>query len=115
MAKEKGFNVSDVIINEALDSTCNFWKTYANMQNLYEQDDPVATVMTGNYDMWALSSNHYKANKTIRVACNRYHAQANTGWQLDESRSTTTAGILFIHRNSTYSTKHSILCAGCIA
>src|SRR6478609_436065 len=46
MAKEKGFTVSDVIINEALDSTCNFWKTYANMQNLYEQDDPVATVIT---------------------------------------------------------------------
>ncbi len=67
MAKEKGYTVSDVIINEALDSTCNYWKTYANIQNLYEQDDPVAIVMSGNYDMWALSSNHYKANKTIQL------------------------------------------------
>jgi hypothetical protein len=80
LAKEKGFDVSDVIINEALDSTCNYWKTYANTQNLYEQDDPVATVMTGNYDMWALSSNHYKANKTITLlAIDIMHKQTLDG------------------------------------
>ncbi len=80
MAKEKGFDVSDAIINEAIDSTCNFWKTYANIQNLYEQDDPVATVMTGNYDMWALSSNHYKANKTIALlAIDIMHKQTLDG------------------------------------
>jgi hypothetical protein len=80
MAKEKGYTVSDVIINEALDSTCNYWKTYANMQNLYEQDDPVATVITGNYDMWALSSNHYKANKTIQIlAIDIMHKQTLDG------------------------------------
>jgi N-acyl-D-amino-acid deacylase len=66
-AREKGFNVSEAVIREALDSTCNFWKTNDNMRELYEQNDPVATVITGNYDMWALSSNHYKADKTIRL------------------------------------------------
>jgi hypothetical protein len=67
IAKEKGFDVSEVAIQEALDSTCNFWKTNDNMRELYEQNDPVATVMTGNYDLWALSSNHFKANKTIQL------------------------------------------------
>jgi hypothetical protein len=66
-AREKGFNVSDAVIREAIDSTCNFWKTRDNMRELYEQNDPVATVITGNYDMWALSSNHCKADKTIRL------------------------------------------------
>jgi hypothetical protein len=67
IAKEKGFNVSEVAIREALDSTCNFWKTKDNMRELYEQNDPVATVITGNYDMWALSLNHYKANKVVQL------------------------------------------------
>jgi len=66
-AKEKGFNVSEAVIREALDSTCNFWKTRDNMRELYEQNDPVATVITGNYDMWALSTNHYKTDKTIQL------------------------------------------------
>jgi len=80
MGKQKGYAVSDGIITEALDSTCNFWKTYANTQNLYEQDDPVAIVMTGNYDMWALSSNHYKANKTISLlAIDIMHKQTPDG------------------------------------
>jgi hypothetical protein len=67
IAKEKGFNVSEAAIEEALDSTYNFWKTNDNMRELYEQNDPLATVMTGNYDLWALSTNHYKANKTIQL------------------------------------------------
>ncbi len=80
MAKEKGFDVSDSIINEALDSTCNFWKTYANVQNVYEQDDPVAIVMSGNYDMWALSANHFKANKIIEMlAIDIMHKQTLDG------------------------------------
>ena len=37
------------------------------MRELYEQNDPVATVITGNYDMWALSTNHYKTDKTIQL------------------------------------------------
>jgi Prenyltransferase and squalene oxidase repeat len=67
LAKEKGFDVSEVAIKEALDSTCNFWKTNDNMRELYEQNDPVATVMSGNYDLWALSSNQVKATKSIQL------------------------------------------------
>jgi hypothetical protein len=80
MAKEKGFTVSDAVINEALDSTCNYWKNLENMRQLYEQDDPVATVMTGNYDLWALSANHYKASKVIQLlAINIMHKQTPDG------------------------------------
>jgi len=67
LAKEKGFAVRNSIINEALDSTCNYWKVHANMQTLAENDDPVAIVMTGNYDLWALSANKYKSNKMIEL------------------------------------------------
>ena len=67
LAKENGFNVNDTILKEALDSTCNYWKSIPNMQTLAENDDPVAIVMTGNYDLWALSANHYKSNKTIEL------------------------------------------------
>lgn len=67
LAKEKGFAVRNSIINEALDSTCNYWKAHANMQTLAENDDPVAIVVTGNYDLWALSANKYKRNKMIEL------------------------------------------------
>jgi len=67
LAKEKGFAVRNGIINEALDSTCNYWKVHANMQTLAENDDPVAIVMTGNYDLWALAANKYKSNKMIEL------------------------------------------------
>jgi hypothetical protein len=67
VAKEKGFAVDDAILHEAIDSTCIYWNTNDNMRELYEQDDPVATVMTGNYDLWALSANQYKSNKTIQL------------------------------------------------
>ena len=56
LAKEKGFDVSDYIINEALDSTHNWWNKSSNTQTLAENSDPVAIVMTGNFDLWALSS-----------------------------------------------------------
>jgi hypothetical protein len=67
LAKENGFPVSDVIINEALDSTCNYWKESAKVQTLPENDDPVAIIMSGNYDLWALSANRYKGSKTIEL------------------------------------------------
>ncbi len=67
LAKENNFAVSDGIINEALDSTCNYWKVWSNLQTLAENDDPVAIVMSGNYDLWALSANHYKSNKMIEL------------------------------------------------
>ena len=65
LAKEKGFNVNNKVLNEALDSTNSFWNQSSNNQTLAENSDPVAIVMTGNYDLWALSSSHYKPNKTI--------------------------------------------------
>jgi len=65
LAKENGFDVSDKIINEALDSTCSFWNLSSNKQTLAENSDPVAIIMTGNYDLWALSSRHYKTTTTI--------------------------------------------------
>ena len=61
LAKENGFTIADSIFNEAIDSTCNFWKTTANLQPLAENDDPVATTMTGNYDLWGLSASIYKS------------------------------------------------------
>ncbi|MEP6951867.1 MAG: prenyltransferase/squalene oxidase repeat-containing protein [Ginsengibacter sp.] len=67
LAKQNGFAVSDVTINEAIDSTCNYWKSNSNMQALAENDDPVAIVMTGNYDLWGLASSHYKSSKTIEL------------------------------------------------
>ena len=67
LAKEKGFAVRNSIINEALDSTCNYWRAHANMQTLAENDDPVAIVVTGNYDLWALSANKYKSDKMIEL------------------------------------------------
>jgi len=66
LAKENGFAVSDGIINEALDSTCNFYKSGFNMQSLVENDNP-GIVMTANYDLWALSANNYKSNKMIEL------------------------------------------------
>ncbi len=65
LAKEKGFNVSDEVLHEALDSTNSFWNQSSNYQTLAENSDPVAITMTGNYDLWALSSRNYKTNKTI--------------------------------------------------
>ncbi|MES1221545.1 MAG: hypothetical protein ABUT20_38955 [Bacteroidota bacterium] len=65
LAKENGFTIADSIFNEAIDSTCNFYKITANLQPLAENDDPVATTMTGNYDLWGLSAAHVKSTKTI--------------------------------------------------
>ncbi len=67
LAKENGFAVADTIFNEAIDSTCNYWKTTSSMQTLAENDDPVAIVMTGNYDLWGLSAGKYKSNKVIEL------------------------------------------------
>src|ERR1700761_6652636 len=40
MAKAKGFTVTDSIFKEAIDSTCVQWKTYSNIRDLMEDDDP---------------------------------------------------------------------------
>jgi len=65
LAKEKGFDISDHTINEALDSTYSFWNKSSNNQTLAENSDPVAIIMTGNYDLWALAASHSKTSKTI--------------------------------------------------
>ena len=65
IAKENGFPVSDTIINEAVDSTMNWWKSEVYQQALPENDDPIATVMVGNYDLWGLSAIGYKSNKYV--------------------------------------------------
>jgi len=67
LAKENGFAVADTIIKEAIDSTNSYWKTTASRQTLAENDDPVAIVMTGNYDLWGLSSIRYKSDKVIEL------------------------------------------------
>lgn len=65
MAKEKGFVVSDTIYNEAIDSTYKQWKTYPNIQSLMENDDPLAVVIAGDYDLWALAEANYKSDKML--------------------------------------------------
>ncbi len=65
LAKEKGFAVEDVFVNEAIDSICHHKprQRAISLQN----DDPVAIVMSGNYDMWGLSANGYKPTKEIEL------------------------------------------------
>ena len=65
MARENGYALRDSIIKEAIDSTETYWKRYANWQTLAENDDPVAIVMSSNYDLWGLSSIGYKGSKII--------------------------------------------------
>ncbi len=67
LAKENGFAVPDTIFNEAIDSTCNYWKTTSSMQTLAENDDPTDIVMTENYDLWGLSASKYKSSKVIEL------------------------------------------------
>lgn len=78
LAKDNGFSVSDALTNEALDSICKTWKS--RMPILVENEDPVAIIMTGNYDLWALSANHYEKNKTLELlAQNIMRRQKNDG------------------------------------
>ena len=67
IAKENGFSVSDTIIKEAIDSTMNWWNSEIYQQALPENDDPIATVMFGNYDLWGLSAIGYKSNKSVEL------------------------------------------------
>lgn len=65
MAREKGFAVNDTSLHEALESIIS---TMESRKALFaENDDPVAIVMTGSYDLWGLSANHYPSNKTIEL------------------------------------------------
>jgi N-acyl-D-amino-acid deacylase len=80
LAKEKGFAVNNPLLQEALDSTMNFWS--ARKGDLAENNDVTsgAVVMEGAYDLWALSANQYKADKTIELlAKNIMQRQTNEG------------------------------------
>jgi N-acyl-D-amino-acid deacylase len=62
LAQEKGFVIQDTILKEALDSIQNDWtqRRYYLSQN----QDPVAIVMAGGYDLWAMSASHQPSDKT---------------------------------------------------
>ena len=65
MAKEKGFAVNNTSLNEIFDSIMQVIKT--RKPALMQNDDPVAIVMSGGYELWALWANQYKSNKLIEM------------------------------------------------
>ncbi|HEY4111549.1 hypothetical protein [Puia sp.] len=80
MAKEKGYQVNDTIYAEAMDSTRHQWITNGDTRALMEDDDPVATLITGDYDLWGLAANHFAGDKlTDILARNIMHMQTADG------------------------------------
>jgi N-acyl-D-amino-acid deacylase len=67
MAKRRGFAINDTIFNEAMDSTCKQWKTADKIRSLMEDDDPLAALIEGDYDLWALKENNFRGNKMIDI------------------------------------------------
>jgi len=65
LAKEKGFSVNDTILNEVFDSIGSVMRSRKDV--LSENDDPVAIVMSGSYQMWALWANKYPSNKLLEL------------------------------------------------
>ena len=65
LAKEKGFAVNDTSLNEILDSVMQSIK--ARRPALIQNEDPIAIVMSGGYELWALWANQYKSNKLIEM------------------------------------------------
>lgn len=80
LAKEKGFAVADSIVNEAMDSISNNWT--ARMYYLAQNEDPVAIVVSGGYDLWALSATKYETNKTIQLLAKNimYRQKKDGSW-----------------------------------
>jgi N-acyl-D-amino-acid deacylase len=80
MAKQRGFAVNDTIYNEAIDSTYKQWKIASNIRDLMEDDDPLATLIVGDYDLWALKENNFKGDKMIDILSkNIMHMQMRDG------------------------------------
>jgi len=80
LAKQKGFSVNDTIFNEAMDSTYAQWKTFSNIRELMEDDDPLATLIVSDYDLWALKANNFKGDKmTDILSRNVMHMQTRDG------------------------------------
>lgn len=80
LAKEKGFFVSDTILREAIDSTYQQWKIDDKVLPLLENDDPLATLITGNYDLWGLHANNIQPDKLLYlISQNIMHKQQENG------------------------------------
>jgi Prenyltransferase and squalene oxidase repeat len=79
LAKEKGFHISDTVAHETLDAIYNNnWNL--SRAGLIENDDVVAVIMIGGYDMWALSANHYPPSKSLEMLVqNVLHRQTKNG------------------------------------
>ena len=79
LARTKGFAVNKTTVDEALDSIINNWSSVK--AGLAESDDPALPInISGGYDLWALSANHYKTNKTITLIIeNIMHRQTGNG------------------------------------
>jgi hypothetical protein len=65
LAKKKGFAVNDTSLNEIFDSIMHVIKSWRPA--LVGNDDPVAIVMSGSYQLWAFWANQYKSNKLIEL------------------------------------------------
>lgn len=63
MAKEKGFSFNDSLYHEIIDTIVNACN--GARATTAESQDPVALVISGGYDLWALSANHIKSQKSI--------------------------------------------------
>ncbi|HEX6847888.1 MAG TPA: hypothetical protein VF144_12970 [Chitinophagaceae bacterium] len=63
LAKEKGFQIDEAGLNEIFDSIQQVIRS--RKQALIQNDDPVAIVMSGGYELWALWANQYKSNKHV--------------------------------------------------
>jgi hypothetical protein len=65
LAKQKGFAVGDTCLNEIADSIMEVIKSWKPA--LAENEDPVAVIVYGGYQLWALKSMGYKSNKLIQM------------------------------------------------
>ncbi|MGZ8541897.1 MAG: hypothetical protein ACXWV6_14690, partial [Chitinophagaceae bacterium] len=86
LAKEKGFNIQDTILKEALDSIYMNWTD--RKRYFAQNDDPAAIIISGGYDLWAFAANRTPANKTLELlAKNMMQRQLRNGsWVAPNAR-----------------------------
>jgi len=65
LAKAKSFAVNDTSLNEIFDSITHVIKTWRPA--LIGNDDPVAIIMSGGYQLWAFWANQHQSNKLIEL------------------------------------------------
>ena len=94
MAKENGYEIRDEIVREAVDSICHTWQS--RIENLAQNSDPTAVIMTGSYDLWALSATGFAPTKSMQLlALNILRRQNKKGnWVSPNLRP---PGVLFIY------------------